>query len=36
VHALKTLNGGRITIAARGVGIARAALDQAVDYAGER
>jgi alkylation response protein AidB-like acyl-CoA dehydrogenase len=36
VHALKTLNGGRITIAARGVGIARAALDQALDYAGER
>ncbi|NHN42549.1 acyl-CoA dehydrogenase [Halorubellus sp. JP-L1] len=36
VQALKTLNGGRITIAARGVGIARAALDQAVDYAGER
>jgi alkylation response protein AidB-like acyl-CoA dehydrogenase len=36
VHALKTLNGGRITIAARGVGIARAALDQAIDYAGER
>ncbi|SFG04490.1 Acyl-CoA dehydrogenase [Halopelagius inordinatus] len=36
VQALKTLNGGRITIAARGVGIARAALDDAVDYAGDR
>ncbi|QGA83293.1 acyl-CoA dehydrogenase [Halomicrobium sp. LC1Hm] len=36
VHALKTLNGGRITIAARGVGIAQAALDEALDYAGER
>ncbi|WP_435335537.1 acyl-CoA dehydrogenase [Haloarchaeobius sp. TZWWS8] len=36
VHALKTLNGGRITIAARSVGIARAALEQALDYAQER
>ncbi|WP_256299099.1 acyl-CoA dehydrogenase [Haloarchaeobius salinus] len=36
VHALKTLNGGRITIAARGVGIARAALDQAKEYAQQR
>ncbi|ELZ91425.1 acyl-CoA dehydrogenase [Haloferax mucosum ATCC BAA-1512] len=36
VHALKTLNGGRITIAARSIGIARAALDDAVQYAGER
>ncbi|GAB6878513.1 acyl-CoA dehydrogenase [Halorubrum gandharaense] len=36
VQALKTLNGGRITIAARGVGIARAALDEAADYATER
>ncbi|WP_411963058.1 acyl-CoA dehydrogenase [Haloferax sp. YSMS24] len=36
VQALKTLNGGRITIAARSVGIARAALDDAVKYAGER
>ncbi len=36
VHALKTLNGGRITIAARGVGIARAALEEAADYASER
>jgi len=35
-QALKTLNGGRITIAARGVGIAEAALDAAVDYAQER
>jgi alkylation response protein AidB-like acyl-CoA dehydrogenase len=36
VHALKTLNGGRITIAARGVGIAQAALDQATEYAQQR
>ncbi|GAB3682173.1 acyl-CoA dehydrogenase [Salinarchaeum chitinilyticum] len=36
VQALKTLNGGRITIAARGVGIARAALDAASEYATER
>jgi acyl-CoA dehydrogenase len=36
VQALKTLNGGRITIAARSVGIAQAALDAAVDYAGDR
>ena len=36
VHALKTLNGGRITIAARSVGIARAALDEAASYAQER
>ena len=36
VQALKTLNGGRITIAARGVGLAQAALDDARAYAGER
>ena len=36
VQALKTLNGGRITIAARSVGIARAALDDAVAYADDR
>ncbi|ADD05870.1 acyl-CoA dehydrogenase [Natrialba magadii ATCC 43099] len=36
VQALKTLNGGRITIAARSIGIARAAFDEARDYAGER
>jgi len=36
VHALKTLNGGRITIAARSVGIAQAALDEAKKYANDR
>ena len=36
VQALKTLNGGRITIAARGVGIAQAALDEALDYSQDR
>ncbi|MFC7073176.1 acyl-CoA dehydrogenase [Halovenus rubra] len=36
VHALKTLNGGRITIAARGVGIAQAALDEALSYSQDR
>jgi alkylation response protein AidB-like acyl-CoA dehydrogenase len=36
VHALKTLNGGRITIAARGVGIAQAALDAALEYSQDR
>ncbi|MFC7235949.1 acyl-CoA dehydrogenase [Halosegnis marinus] len=36
VHALKTLNGGRITIAARSVGIAQAALDEATAYAQDR
>jgi alkylation response protein AidB-like acyl-CoA dehydrogenase len=36
VQALKTLNGGRITIAARGVGIARAAYEAAADYAQQR
>ncbi|MFB6160840.1 MAG: acyl-CoA dehydrogenase family protein [Haloferacaceae archaeon] len=36
LQALRTLNAGRITIAARGVGIARAALDAALAYAGER
>jgi len=36
VQALKTLNGGRITIAARGVGIAQAALDEALKYAQDR
>lgn len=35
-QALETLNAGRITIAARGVGIARAAFEAARDYAGER
>jgi alkylation response protein AidB-like acyl-CoA dehydrogenase len=34
--ALATLDGGRITIAAQAVGIARAALELAVRYAGER
>jgi hypothetical protein len=36
VQALKTLNGGRITIAARSIGLARAALDEALSYAQER
>ncbi|WP_254862499.1 acyl-CoA dehydrogenase [Halovivax gelatinilyticus] len=36
IQALKTLNGGRITIAARGVGIARAAFEEARSYANER
>jgi acyl-CoA dehydrogenase len=36
VQALETLNGGRITIAARSVGIAQAALDEALAYADER
>ena len=36
VHALKTLNGGRITIAARSVGIAQAALDAALAYSQDR
>ena len=35
-QALSTLNAGRITIAARGVGIARAALEDALRYADER
>ena len=36
IHALKTLNGGRITIAARSVGIAQAALDDALEYSQQR
>jgi len=36
VQALETLNGGRITIAARGIGIAQAALDEALEYAQQR
>ncbi|QFU84901.1 acyl-CoA dehydrogenase [Natronorubrum aibiense] len=36
VQALKTLNGGRITIAARSIGIAQAALDEAVKYSQDR
>ena len=35
-QALETLNGGRITIAARSVGIAEAALDAAVEYSQDR
>ena len=35
-QALETLNGGRITIAARGIGIAQAALDAALEYAQDR
>ncbi len=36
LQALEILNGGRITIAARGVGIARAAFEAAREYARER
>ncbi|WP_138005359.1 acyl-CoA dehydrogenase [Halalkalirubrum salinum] len=36
IHALKTLNGGRITIAARSIGIAQAALDDALEYSQQR
>ncbi|WP_115863996.1 acyl-CoA dehydrogenase [Halorussus litoreus] len=36
VHALKTLNGGRITIAARSIGLARAALEDALEYSQDR
>ena len=36
VQALKTLNGGRISIAARGVGIAIAARDAALEYSQDR
>jgi alkylation response protein AidB-like acyl-CoA dehydrogenase len=36
VQALKTLNGGRISIAARSVGVAQAALDQALEYGQDR
>jgi len=36
IQALKTLNGGRITIAARSVGIAQAALDAALEYSQDR
>ncbi|MFB6087471.1 MAG: acyl-CoA dehydrogenase family protein [Haloarculaceae archaeon] len=36
VQALKTLNGGRITIAARSIGLARAALSDALAYAQDR
>lgn len=36
VQALKTLNGGRITIAARSIGIAQAALDEAINYSQDR
>jgi alkylation response protein AidB-like acyl-CoA dehydrogenase len=36
LQSLKTLNAGRISIAARGVGIAEAALDAAREYASDR
>jgi alkylation response protein AidB-like acyl-CoA dehydrogenase len=36
VQALKTLNGGRITIAARSIGLAEAALGDALEYAQDR
>jgi alkylation response protein AidB-like acyl-CoA dehydrogenase len=35
-QALETLNGGRITIAARSIGLARAALEDSLDYAQDR
>ena len=35
-HALETLNGGRITIAARSIGLARAALEDSLEYAQDR
>ena len=35
-HALETLNGGRITIAARSIGLARAALEDSLGYAQNR
>jgi alkylation response protein AidB-like acyl-CoA dehydrogenase len=35
-HALETLNGGRITIAARSIGLARAALEDSLGYAQDR
>lgn len=35
-HAIETLNGGRITIAARGLGLARAAFEAALSYAQDR
>ncbi|WP_232701344.1 acyl-CoA dehydrogenase [Halobacterium wangiae] len=35
-HALETLNGGRITIAARSIGLARAALEDSLQYAQDR
>ncbi|MFB6268590.1 MAG: acyl-CoA dehydrogenase [Halobacterium sp.] len=35
-QALETLNGGRITIAARSIGLARAALDDSLDYSQAR
>ena len=35
-YAMKTLNGGRLGIAAQAVGIAQSALDEAVKYAKER
>jgi alkylation response protein AidB-like acyl-CoA dehydrogenase len=36
VQALETLNGGRITIAARSIGLARAALEDALEYSQAR
>jgi alkylation response protein AidB-like acyl-CoA dehydrogenase len=36
VHALETLNGGRITIAARSIGLARAALEDSLEYSQDR
>lgn len=36
IYALSSLQGGRLGVAAQALGIAQAALDHAVDYAGER
>jgi len=35
-HALETLNGGRITISARSIGLARAALEDSLEYSQDR
>ena len=35
-NAMKTLDGGRIGVAAQSIGVAQAALDEAIKYAKER